>query len=109
MTRLFFNNHYFNHRVLQHGNLTGMVHFQTTSPWAPIKITKGTYFQWHMKFSLTIPNSRLIHWFLVASLLARTLGTLAMMRQRKNYMAVLGYPKMNSLPTFLLADLCHSP
>jgi hypothetical protein len=33
----FFNTYFHNHRVLQHGNLTGMVHFQTSTPWTEIK------------------------------------------------------------------------
>lgn len=43
---LFFNDYYHNHQVLQHGNLTGMVHFQTSTPWIKIKSFQGTYFRW---------------------------------------------------------------
>jgi hypothetical protein len=42
----FFGTHYYNHRVLQQRNLTGMVHFQTSSPWRSIKHIKSPYFTW---------------------------------------------------------------
>jgi hypothetical protein len=44
--KLFYNTYFHNHRVLQHGNLTRMVHFQTTTPWGSIKKPTGTYFAW---------------------------------------------------------------
>jgi beta-glucosidase/6-phospho-beta-glucosidase/beta-galactosidase len=33
----FFKEYYHNHRVLQHGNLTGMVHFRCSISWTKIK------------------------------------------------------------------------
>jgi len=42
----FFNEYYGNHRSLLHGNLTGMVHFQTSTPWSNIKAFKSRYFAW---------------------------------------------------------------
>jgi hypothetical protein len=42
----FFMEYYGNHRSLLHGNLTGMVHFQTSSPWSSIKAFKSRYFAW---------------------------------------------------------------
>ena len=40
----FYTKHYSNHRVLNHGNLTGMVHFQTSTLWSAIKSYKAPYF-----------------------------------------------------------------
>jgi hypothetical protein len=42
----FFSEYYGNHRSLVHGNLTGMVHFQTSSSWNSIKAFKSRYFSW---------------------------------------------------------------
>jgi hypothetical protein len=43
---IFFNQYYHYHRVLQHGNLTGMVQFQTSVPRIALKSIKSTYFTW---------------------------------------------------------------
>ncbi len=40
----FYTTYFFNHHVHQHGNLTGMVIFQTSTPWAHIKSPSETYF-----------------------------------------------------------------
>jgi hypothetical protein len=42
----FFKQYFHNHRVLQHGNLTGMVHFQTSVPWTSLKSNTSAYFTW---------------------------------------------------------------
>jgi hypothetical protein len=42
----FYEQYYFNHRVLQHGNLTGMIQFQTSVPWISLKSPKSLYFTW---------------------------------------------------------------
>jgi hypothetical protein len=42
----FYMKFFFNHRVLQHGNLTGMVLFQCTLPWSQLKKSNSTYFNW---------------------------------------------------------------
>ncbi len=42
----FFAEYYGNHRSLIHGNLTGMVHFKTSTPWNTIKAFKSRYFAW---------------------------------------------------------------
>jgi len=42
----FYKEYYYNHRVLQHGNLTGMVQFQCSVSWQKIKRMKEPYFQW---------------------------------------------------------------
>ncbi len=42
----FYDQYYFNHRVLQHGNLTGMIQFQTSVPWISLKSPKSPYFNW---------------------------------------------------------------
>jgi hypothetical protein len=42
----FYKEYYHNHRVLQHGNLTGMVQFQCSISWQKIKRMKEPYFQW---------------------------------------------------------------
>jgi hypothetical protein len=42
----FYTMYYSNHRVLQHGNLTGMVHFQCSTPWARLKGFHSRYFSW---------------------------------------------------------------
>lgn len=42
----FYTEYYFNHRVLNHGNLTGMVHFQCSVPWAKLKGYNSSYFGW---------------------------------------------------------------
>jgi hypothetical protein len=38
--------YYGNHRSLLHGNLTGMVHFQTSTSWQSIKAFRSRYFVW---------------------------------------------------------------
>jgi hypothetical protein len=42
----FFKEYYHNHRVLRHGNLTGMVHFSCTVSWNRVKRMQDPYFQW---------------------------------------------------------------
>jgi hypothetical protein len=42
----FYKDYYFNHRVLNHGNLTGMICFQSSTSWSKIKGYKSTYFNW---------------------------------------------------------------
>lgn len=42
----FYKEYYFNHRVLKHGNLTGMVHFRCSVSWNKIKRVQDEYFQW---------------------------------------------------------------
>jgi hypothetical protein len=42
----FYQDYYHNHRVLNHGNMTGMVHFRCTMSWNKIKRMKDPYFQW---------------------------------------------------------------
>jgi hypothetical protein len=42
----FFMKYYGNHRSLIHGNLTGMVHFQTSTSWQSIKAFRSRYFAW---------------------------------------------------------------
>ncbi len=42
----FFRTSYGNQRVLQHGNLTGMVQFQTSVSWSMLKGFKNPYFTW---------------------------------------------------------------
>jgi hypothetical protein len=42
----FFKEYYFNHHVLHHGNLTGMVHFRCSVSWNKIKRVQDEYFQW---------------------------------------------------------------
>jgi hypothetical protein len=42
----FYTQYYYNHRVLAHGNLTGMVQFQTSTPWSSIKGFRSKYFAW---------------------------------------------------------------
>ncbi len=42
----FYTDYFFNHQVLQHGNLTGMVAFQTSTPWSRIKAPSSKYFNW---------------------------------------------------------------
>jgi hypothetical protein len=42
----FYQEYYYNHRVLDHGNLTGMVHFKCSVTWNKIKRMKEPYFQW---------------------------------------------------------------
>jgi hypothetical protein len=52
----FYRKYYHNHRVLQHGNLTGMVQFQCSVSWQKIKRMKVPYFQWlhHSKVYLNL-------------------------------------------------------
>jgi hypothetical protein len=38
--------YYHNNRVLQHGNLTGMISFQCSTPWSDIKKPTSSFFQW---------------------------------------------------------------
>lgn len=42
----FYNSYSHNHRVLKHGNLTGMVYFHCSVSWSKLKHMKGEYFQW---------------------------------------------------------------
>jgi hypothetical protein len=42
----FYSMYYHNHRVLQHGNLTGMVAFQCSLPWSKLKSARSTFFSW---------------------------------------------------------------
>jgi hypothetical protein len=42
----FYATYYHNHRVLNHGNLTGMVQFQCSTPWARIKGPNHPFFNW---------------------------------------------------------------
>jgi hypothetical protein len=42
----FFQDYYYNHRVLNHGNMTGMVHFRCTVSWSKVKRMKDPYFKW---------------------------------------------------------------
>lgn len=42
----FYAMYYHNHRILQHGNLTGMVAFQCSIPWTQIKSPRSTFFSW---------------------------------------------------------------
>jgi hypothetical protein len=42
----FYSQYFQNHRVLSHGNLTGMVAFQCSTPWGMIKGPTSSYFQW---------------------------------------------------------------
>ena len=42
----FYKEYYHNHRVLQHGNLTGMIHFRCSVSWNKIKRVQHEYFQW---------------------------------------------------------------
>jgi hypothetical protein len=42
----FFNEYFYNHRVLRHGNLMGMVHFSCTVSWNKVKRMQDLYFQW---------------------------------------------------------------
>jgi hypothetical protein len=42
----FYSMYYHNHRVLIHGNLTGMVSFQSSLPWAKLKSPNHPFFNW---------------------------------------------------------------
>jgi hypothetical protein len=42
----FYHEYFYNHRVLTHGNLTGMVQFCCSVSWNKIKRMKDKYFQW---------------------------------------------------------------
>jgi hypothetical protein len=42
----FYLSYYHNHRVLHQGNLTGMVAFQCSTPWAQLKSPNHPYFAW---------------------------------------------------------------
>ncbi len=42
----FYSMYYHNHRVLHHGNLTGMVAFQCSIPWTKLKSARSTFFSW---------------------------------------------------------------
>jgi len=44
--KAFYATSFHNHRVLQHGNLTSMVHFQAATPWGHLKKPTGSYFGW---------------------------------------------------------------
>jgi len=52
----FYKNYYHNHTVLVHGNLTGMVQFRCSMPWAKLKNMRGSYFQWTQKQSASQPD-----------------------------------------------------
>jgi hypothetical protein len=45
----FYQDYYYNHRILNHGNLTGMVHFRCSVSWNKVKRMKDPYFQWMHK------------------------------------------------------------
>lgn len=42
----FYSTYYHNHRILNHGNLTGMVAFQSSTPWAQLKSPNHPFFSW---------------------------------------------------------------
>jgi hypothetical protein len=42
----FYSAYYHNHRVLSHGNLTGMVAFQSSIPWSKLKSPNFPFFNW---------------------------------------------------------------
>ncbi len=42
----FYSTYYHNHRILNQGNLTGMVAFQCSTPWAQLKSPNHPYFAW---------------------------------------------------------------
>ncbi len=42
----FYSTYYHNHRVLNHGNLSGMVNFQCSTPWAGLKSPNHPFFNW---------------------------------------------------------------
>jgi hypothetical protein len=42
----FYSAYYHNHRVLAHGNLTGMVAFQSSTPWSKLKSPNHPFFNW---------------------------------------------------------------
>jgi hypothetical protein len=42
----FYSTYYHNHRVLAHGNLTGMVVYQSSSPWSKLKSPNHPFFNW---------------------------------------------------------------
>jgi hypothetical protein len=42
----FYSTYYHNHRVLNTGNLTGMVTFQCSTPWARLKSPNSPFFNW---------------------------------------------------------------
>jgi len=54
---IFFKDYYYNHRILNHGNLTGMVHFRCTVSWNKVKRVKKPYFQWLHKTSDYFTNA----------------------------------------------------
>jgi len=43
---VFFFYYYYNYRILQHGNMTGMVHFRCSVSWNKVKCMRDKYFQW---------------------------------------------------------------
>jgi len=45
----FYQDYYHNHRILNHGNMTGMVHFRCSVSWNKVKRMKEPYFQWLQK------------------------------------------------------------
>jgi hypothetical protein len=53
-----FQLYYHNHRVLQHGNLTGMISFQCDKPWTEIKKPTGSFFQWLHKCCIYLNQIR---------------------------------------------------
>jgi hypothetical protein len=50
----FYSDYYYNHRVLRHGNMTGMVHFRCMVSWNKVKRMKDPYFQWLSKAKVYI-------------------------------------------------------
>jgi hypothetical protein len=42
----FYQDYYHNHRILNHGNMTGMVHFRCSVSWNKVKRMKEPYIQW---------------------------------------------------------------
>jgi len=42
----FFQDYYYNHRILNHGNMTGMVQFRCSVSWNKVKRMRDPYFQW---------------------------------------------------------------
>jgi hypothetical protein len=76
--KLFYNTYFHNHRALQHGNLTGMVHFQTSTSWGFLKnllvLTSHGYIK--TKSFLTLQSSKPTPWSHVAFLLGLILSIL---------------------------------
>jgi hypothetical protein len=64
----FYKTYYHNHRVLTHGNLTGMVKFRCSVSRAKLKHINGDYFRWFHRTKVFINQTklRLIPWLHVA-------------------------------------------